>query len=217
MRRLTLALGGACLLASAAFAQSGNPPGTPPGNAGKKTLSLPKPVTDFKPVQEHLYGLNYNVGERNGQLTPQLKGAIAQWRKNRNSTANGDLMDTEAAQLLAIPLPKSWGTIGYAASGPVIALSGKPSRDAAEKEAQAACEKDSKKCTLVSAAGTSCAAVATFSGTVDGKSSLGAWGAYRPNIAAAREAALADCKKNAPLPDTCAVREAVCADGSQKK
>jgi hypothetical protein len=112
-------------------------------------------------------------------------------------------------------MPKAWSTIGYAASGPVIAVSGKPSRDAAEKEALAACEKDNKKCTLVSAAGTSCAAVATFSGNVDGKPSMGAWGSYRPNAAAAKDAALADCKKNAPLPDTCAVRETACADGKK--
>jgi Domain of unknown function (DUF4189) len=204
MRRLTLALGGALLLAGSAFAQS------------NKTVSQ-KAVADYKAVQEHLYGLNYDVGERSGQLTPQLKAAIAQWRKNRASTAAGDMSETEAAQLLALGLPKTWGTIAYAASGPVIAISGKPSRDAAEKEAQAACEKDSKKCTLVSAAGTSCAAVASFSGSVDGKASMGTWGSYRPNQAAAKDAALADCKKNAPLPDTCAVRETICADGSHKK
>ena len=215
MRRLTLAIGSAILLAGSAFAQSGNPVANPAGIPGKKTVSPPKPVTDFKPVQEHLYGLNYNVGERNGQLTPQLKAAVAQWRKNRSSTATGDMTDAEAAQLLAIPLPKTWATIGYAAAGPVVVLSGKPSRDAAEKEAQAACEKDGKKCTLVSAAGASCAAVAAFSGNVDGKMSMGAWGSYRPSIAAAKDAALADCKKNSPLPNTCAVRDAICADGKK--
>jgi Domain of unknown function (DUF4189) len=209
MRRLTLALGSlalgsAVLLAGSAFAQT------------SKTVS-PKTITDYKAVQEHLFELNYNVGERNGQASPQLTAAIAEWRKNRNSAATGDMTEAEAAQLLAVPRPKTWAAIAYSASGPHGIVFNKPTRDAATKEALLACDKDNKKCGVVAGAGTSCAAVATFSGNVDGKPSLGGWGSHRPTLAAAKDAALAACKKNAPVPDSCTVRDAVCADGSHKK
>jgi Domain of unknown function (DUF4189) len=204
MRRLTLALGCAVLLAGSAVAQS------------NKTVT-PKTVSDYKAVQEHLFGLNYNVGERNGQPNPTLTASIAQWRKNRGSVVTGDMTEAEAAQLLAVQLPKTWAVITYTASGALGVVFSKPTRDVATKEAMAACEKENKKCSVVAALGTSCAAVATGSGNVDGKLKLGAWGNHRPTLDAAKDAALADCKKNAPAADSCAVKEAVCADGSHKK
>jgi Domain of unknown function (DUF4189) len=205
MRRLTLALGCAALLAGSALAQA------------PKSAPTPKPLTDYKAVQEHLYGLNYKVGERTGQLTPELKGAIAQWRKNRNSAAAGDMTDVEAAQLLAIPLSKVWGAMSYSSTGAHGTVWNKTTRDLAEKEVQAACDKDSKKCTIVTIAGTSCAAIATFTGSADGRTSASTWGSFRPTAAAASAAALADCKKTAPQPDACTARDIVCADGSHKK
>ncbi len=205
MRRLISAFGFALLLSGAASAQP------------TKSLSPQKPITDYKPVQEHLYGLNYSVGERNGQPTPQLKAAIAQWRKNRSSSTTGDMSEAEAAQLLAIPLPKVWGAISYSPSGAHGVVSSKTSRDVAEKEAQAACDKDAKKCTIMTFSGTSCAALASFAGNVDGKPAMSTWGSFRPTAAAASAAAMADCKKGAALPDTCVARDGVCADGSQKK
>ncbi len=207
MRRLTLVLGGAFFLASLALAQSA-------AVAQSNKTVTPKIVTDYKAVQNHLYGLNYRVGTRDGLATPELKGAIAQWRKNRNSLVTGDMTEDEAKQLLAVPLPKAWAAIAYSAIGAHGVVSIKASRDVAEKEVLAVCEKDSRKCSVVAAAGTSCAAVATSAGTADGKP-MGAWGSYRPNLAAAKDAATADCKKNAALPDTCTVKEAVCADGKK--
>lgn len=209
MKRMIIALAGAFMLAGVAtgdvaMAQAAK---TPP----------PKPVTDFKAVQEHLYGLNYAVGERNGQLTPELKSAITLWRKNRRSTASGDMTTAEEAQLLAIPLSKTWAAVAYTPAGATSVVFGKPSRDAAEAEVKAACEKDNKRCSIVTTSGSTCIAVSTYSGVVDGNPAMGTWGSYRPTVAAANEAALAVCKKNAPQPATCAVRETVCADGSHKK
>ncbi len=217
------------------FTQSPPPttPQAPPSGSTTSTQPSPPPVAPPPPsstasaltgpvvvreIQDRLYNLNYEVGARNGRVTQQTRDAIRKWQENLKYPTTGDMTEAQLARLRLAQPPTVWGALAYFAKGASSTVWNRPSREAAENEALAACRKSAGgTCSVVTVARNICGALGFYNAVVSGKQHWGAYASVRPTLGQATDAALSECRRQAKQPNACGVRTTVCADGSHKR
>ena len=172
----------------------------------------------IRDVQAKLYNLNYEVSPIDGKLNASTRAALTQWRTRINSTATGDPTQQEVTSLRNVAAPKTWGAIGYNPNGGASIHWNVDDRQKAEALAMAGCKKlNGGNCNTITAPGTICGAMSHSAGVVGNTRYNSAFAIVRQTLGQATDVALTECRAKAKVPNNCAIRVTMCADGSHKK
>lgn len=169
-------------------------------------------------VQERLYQNNYNPGPIDGQMGESTVAAITQFQRNHSMPATGEIDSRFLQELHKTHPPHEWGALAFHGNGAYSAVWLRPSRRQAEQEAMSGCKKRARtNCSLATAAGTQCIALANSQGGSRRRKKYQAYSYLARNLIDARGGAIEFCRSKSPYPDTCEVRAAFCADGSHNR
>jgi hypothetical protein len=160
----------------------------------------------LKEVRTRLYELNYDPGPVEGPLRDPARRAIREFETANRLKPTGEPTQGLLQRLRAADSLKPWAAIVYSKRSEKWGMGwGKASRQEAVASARATCE-DADQCTIeISFFGTDCGAFAHSSSS---------WAIVaRDNAKAAKDAALADCKKRGKA---CRIIAAVCATGAER-
>ena len=193
-----------------------------PAPAPPAAAATPQPfqlTSDMiRDVQAKLYNLNYEVSPIDGRMNAATRTALSQWRTRVNSTATGDLTQQEVTALRAVAAPKTWGAIGYNPNGGASTHWNVDDRQKAEALAMAGCKKlNGGNCNTITAPNTVCGAMSHATGVVGNTRYNSAFAIVRQTLGQATDIALTECRAKAKVPNNCAIRVTMCADGSHKK
>ncbi len=198
---------------SASHTPSTSRPYTPSSTASALTSS-----TVIREVQDRLYNLNYQIGVRNGRLTEDTRKAIRQWQENVKVTPTGDMTESQLIRLRSARVPTVWGAVAYYSKGATATVWNRPTREAAEREALAACRKNAgATCSVLTVANKICGAVGFYNAVISGRQHWGAYVSVRPTLGQATDHAMSECRRQAKQPNGCGVRATVCADGGHRR
>jgi hypothetical protein len=169
-------------------------------------------------VQERLYNLNYNPGPINGRLEQATSTAITVFQRNHSLPQTGQIDEGFLTALRDAKIPTDWAALAFHARGAYSAVWQRPSRRQAENEAMTECQRRAHgKCTLATAAGAQCIGLANAGGRSRRNRSFQAYSFLAADLYNARGSVIDFCRRESPFPDTCEVRTAICADGSQNR
>ena len=172
----------------------------------------------IREVQTKLYNLNYDVSPIDGKMNAATRAALTQWRTRVASTDTGDPSQREVASLRNVVTPKTWGSIGYNPNGGASTHWNVDDRQKAEALALAGCKKlNGGNCNTVTAPNSVCGAVSHATGVVGNTRYNSAFAIVRATLGQATDTALTECRAKAKVPNNCAIRVTMCADGSHKK
>ncbi len=176
------------------------------------------PSDVLRMVQEKLYNLNYEITVRDGRMNTETREAVSAWRRVTKSSVTGDLTSQEIATLNDVVAPKIWGAIAYNSNGGASSHWNIDDRSKAEALALAGCKKmNGGKCNVVTAANSICGAMSHAAGVVGSTRYNSAFAIVRGTLGQATDVALSECRAKAKVPNNCAIRVTMCADGSHKK
>jgi hypothetical protein len=194
------------------------------GTAGQQPKAAPVAATPpgssdvLRMVQVKLYNLNYEVAVRDGRMNAETRDAVSAWRRVTKSSVTGDLTPQEIAVLNEVVPPKTWGAIGYNSKGGASTHWNIDERQKGEALALAGCKKlNGGACNVVTAANAGCGAVSHAAGVVASTRYNSAFAIVRATLGQATDVALTECRAKAKVPNACAIRVTMCADGSHKK
>lgn len=196
------------------------PPAPPAVQPGSATTQQPFQLTAdmIRDVQLKLYNLNYDTSPMDGRMNAATRTALTQWRARVNSTGTGDPNQQEVATLRNAVTPKTWGAIGYNPNGGASTHWNVDDRQKAEALAMEGCRKlNGGNCNTVTAPNTICGAMSHASGVVGNTRYNSAFAIVRQTLGQATDFALTECRAKAKVPNNCAIRVTMCADGSHKK
>ena len=192
----------------------------PPSQPGSSTTQQPFQLTSdmIRDVQAKLYNLNYDVSPIDGRMNEATRAALSQWRTRVNSTATGEPTQQEVTTLRNAVAPKTWGAIGYNPNGGASTHWNVDDRQKAEALAMAGCKKlNGGNCSTITAPNAVCGAMSHSTGTVGNTRYNSAFAIVRQTLGQATDVALTECRAKAKVPNNCAIRVTMCADGSHKK
>ncbi len=182
------------------------------------TLSALVDRAVIREVQDRLYNLNYEITNRDGQLTGNTRDGIRKWQRNINEPVTGDISEYQLSLLRRAELPRIWGALAYYSKGATSTVWDMRGREEAEREALAACRRNAgAECNVVTVANNICATLAFYNVVIGGRQYWGAYASVQPTLRQAIDHAMSACQRQATSPSACGVRTTVCADGSHRR
>ena len=171
-------------------------------------------------MQLKLYALNFDPGRVDGTNSPATRTAIREWQEIAGFPVTGAVTEEQYKRLRDAKPSSTWAAVAYTANGANGWVFNRASRAAAEQEAIDLCIKRagrSATCKPITASGSACITMASYTTKRGGTTYFGSHVAVRPAQTVSISEALRLCNEAKNSGNNCAAKVTICADGNHRK